>query len=211
MGTPGRKRQLIRQIYTARRRAGDVVVVLRGLSPALMRDAVRQGLMRQALASVDGAGLMTAGRYIPQWVRSTFLAESFMKPTKACPVVLREIDALEVLGFEHPLAGLQLVKGGIEIGETPPQAAERELREEAGVKGRALLDLGIWESGHEGELWCLQLCRVAPDLPDRWTHHTLDDGGHEFEILLATFARGARCALASRLPKAAVALERHDP
>jgi 8-oxo-dGTP pyrophosphatase MutT (NUDIX family) len=103
-----------------------------------------------------------------------------MNPTKACPIVLRETSALEVLAFEHPLAGLQLVKGSIEPGETPQEAAERELKEEAGVEGRALLDLGTWDSNHEGQVWSLQLCGVASSLPDRWSHRTADDGGHEF-------------------------------
>lgn len=38
---------------------------------------------------------------------------------RACPVVLRESGGLEVLAFEHPLAGLQLVKGRLEPGESP--------------------------------------------------------------------------------------------
>lgn len=110
------------------------------------------------------------------------LTLKLMSPTKACPIVLRDANALEVLAFQHPLAGLQLVKGGMERGETPQQAAERELREEAGLEGRALLDLGMWASGHEGQVWSLQLCGVTSPLPERWTHRAPDDGGHEFRF-----------------------------
>jgi len=50
------------------------------------------------------------------------------KIEKACPVVLRvSKEILEVLAFIHPSAGKQFVKGTIENGETPQQAAEREL------------------------------------------------------------------------------------
>jgi hypothetical protein len=40
-----------------------------------------------------------------------------MKPNKACPVILRRRNQLEILLFEHPLAGVQLVKGTIERSE----------------------------------------------------------------------------------------------
>ena len=50
-------------------------------------------------------------------------------PDKACPVVIRHPAAPEILAFEHPLAGLQLVKGSIEPNETAAAAAVRELYE----------------------------------------------------------------------------------
>jgi 8-oxo-dGTP pyrophosphatase MutT (NUDIX family) len=53
---------------------------------------------------------------------------------KACPIVTRTTDqGLEVLAFSHPLAGFQFVKGTIEKGETPSDAAKRELFEESGL------------------------------------------------------------------------------
>ncbi len=53
---------------------------------------------------------------------------------KACPIVLREFNGtIEVLGFIHPLAGKQLVKGTIEAGESIEQACIRELKEESGI------------------------------------------------------------------------------
>lgn len=102
-------------------------------------------------------------------------------PNKACPVLVRGGPRLELLAFRHPLAGLQLVKGGIEPGEEPAQAALRELAEEAGIDdGRWREDLGTWDSGFAGQVWSFQLCQVNHALPASWTHHTADDGGHAF-------------------------------
>ena len=53
---------------------------------------------------------------------------------KVCPVVVRLCDGRrEVLAFVHPVAGKQFVKGTIESGENPLDAARRELREESGL------------------------------------------------------------------------------
>lgn len=105
-----------------------------------------------------------------------------LKPTKACPVVVRMQADLEILAFEHPLAGMQLVKGTIEPDETSAQAALRELFEESGVSASAVVaDLGVWESGFESQIWSFQLCKVG-NLPDSWMHRTADDGGHDFSF-----------------------------
>ncbi|OOV92200.1 NUDIX hydrolase [Pseudomonas sp. MF4836] len=101
---------------------------------------------------------------------------------KACPVVLRHAAALQVLAFAHPLAGLQLVKGSLEPGEASAVAAVRELAEEAGIKGEVIADLGLWVAPQTGQRWAFHQCRVAPDLPDTWTHFAADDGGHEFRF-----------------------------
>ena len=63
--------------------------------------------------------------------------------TKACPVVAQIIDGMEhLLVFKHPLAGYQLVKGTIELGERPSHAAVRELDEESGIRNaQAVRDL----------------------------------------------------------------------
>ena len=101
---------------------------------------------------------------------------------KACPVVFRDSSLMQILAFEHPTAGLQLVKGGIERGENARVAALRELAEEAGISGLAIAsDLGTWNSGHKGHIWSLQLCTFAR-LPDTWTHHCADDGGHDLRF-----------------------------
>ncbi|SOS14615.1 hypothetical protein PL963_00357 [Pseudomonas cerasi] len=88
-----------------------------------------------------------------------------MMVDKACPVVLRSRQALEILAFEHPLAGLQLVKGSVEPGESTDVAAVRELVEEAGIQGRVVRHLGTWRSHITGHTWAFHECHVAQDLP----------------------------------------------
>lgn len=110
-------------------------------------------------------------------MRATSLAD------KACPVLFRDSSLRQILAFEHPEAGLQLVKGTIEAGEDPRAAALRELEEEAGISNIAIAgDLGTWNSGHNGHVWSLQLCTYSPHLPESWTHHCNDDGGHDLKF-----------------------------
>lgn len=79
-------------------------------------------------------------------------------PGKACPVVIRDHGHIEILAFEPPLAGLQLVKGTIEPGETSAAAALRELREESGLHAsHVAVDLGLWASGHANQIWAFHL------------------------------------------------------
>jgi 8-oxo-dGTP pyrophosphatase MutT (NUDIX family) len=104
---------------------------------------------------------------------------------KACPVVFRDASMRQILAFEHPAAGLQLVKGRIEPGEDARAAALRELEEESGIAPTATAiaaDLGTWHSGHKDHVWSFHLCTFAPTLPERWTHLCEDDGGHEFKF-----------------------------
>ncbi|NIF24808.1 NUDIX domain-containing protein [Pantoea sp. Tr-811] len=105
-----------------------------------------------------------------------------MEADKACPVVLRTREALEILAFEHPLAGLQLVKGSVEPDEPTELAAVRELKEEAGIRSTATRNLGQWRSRVTGHLWAFHECHVAQDLPTTWVHFAEDDGGHEFRF-----------------------------
>jgi 8-oxo-dGTP pyrophosphatase MutT (NUDIX family) len=104
------------------------------------------------------------------------------RPSKACPVVLREREQTEILAFEHPLADRQLVKGTIEPDETPAEAALRELREEAGIRGTCVADLGCFEPLDQGISWSFHLIEVQESLADRWIHRTRDDGGHDFRF-----------------------------
>jgi len=104
-----------------------------------------------------------------------------MTPTKACPVVLRgPAEAREILAFRHPLAGAQLVKGSMEPGESVEAAAVRELLEEAGVVAAASEALGVWEAGHDAQVWAFQLCEPVAPLSEQWTHVCADHGGHAF-------------------------------
>ena len=100
---------------------------------------------------------------------------------KACPVLFRDASMRHILAFEHPNAGLQIVKGRIEPGENAPTAALRELAEEAGIADATIArDLGVWHSNHKDQIWSLQLCTFSPELPETWFHHCDDDGGHDF-------------------------------
>ncbi len=97
--------------------------------------------------------------------------------------MFRDSSMRQILAFEHPEAGLQLVKGRIEPGEDARSAALRELEEEAGIRDISIArDLGTWNSGHNGHVWSLHLCTYAPTLPDTWTHYCLDDGGHDLSF-----------------------------
>jgi 8-oxo-dGTP pyrophosphatase MutT (NUDIX family) len=106
-----------------------------------------------------------------------------MTPNKACPVVFRDSSYSRILVFKHPLAGIQLVKGTIEPGEEPAQAALRELCEESGIcRAKLERDLGIWDSGFENQVWSLHLCSPVDALPETWVHHTTDGGGFDLEF-----------------------------
>jgi 8-oxo-dGTP pyrophosphatase MutT (NUDIX family) len=107
-----------------------------------------------------------------------------MRATKACPVVLRGQGAQrELLVFEHPVMGTELVKGSIKPGESPRDAALRELHEESGIAdARVVADLGDWFSDHGGHVWSFHLCDLDRVLPDTWVHHAAEDGGHLFRF-----------------------------
>lgn len=113
--------------------------------------------------------------------------EIAMLPDKACPVVLSSALPHKILLFRHPLAGVQLVKGSIEKGETPSEAALRELAEESGISDAVIRnDLGVWNADHLGQVWSFQLCHVERALPERWSYPTCDDHGHLFEFFWAS-------------------------
>lgn len=100
---------------------------------------------------------------------------------KACPVVIRSRDdQLEILVFRHPLAGIQLVKGTIEPGESSLKASERELREEAGISLQAKHQLLEWQRIPGEPIWGVCIMETGDGLPDEWSHHCEDDGGHTF-------------------------------
>jgi 8-oxo-dGTP pyrophosphatase MutT (NUDIX family) len=107
-----------------------------------------------------------------------------MIPNKACAVVLRgEGKQTQVLAFQHPIAGFQLVKGTIEPGELAEDAALRELAEEAGISSAVIVrSLGVWQSDWEGQVWALIHCQPTRALPETWEHHAPDDGGHCFRF-----------------------------
>lgn len=110
------------------------------------------------------------------------MAPSNPNEKKACAAVLRQTGSgQELLVFRHPQAGCQIVKGGIEAGETPEAAAEREMYEESGRFVRAQRQLGMVTFGDLRQDWYFVLCDGSR-LPDVWSHRTSDGSGHLFEF-----------------------------
>lgn len=117
-------------------------------------------------------------------INSTRKVATSATPNKACPVVFRGAALrIEVLAFRHPIAGCQLVKGTIEPGESPGEAALREFTEESGVLSvRINRHIGIWQSGWRNQVWSFFACSSDAPLPETWSHDAPDDGGHTFQF-----------------------------
>ncbi|HHL42568.1 MAG TPA: NUDIX domain-containing protein [Hellea balneolensis] len=100
---------------------------------------------------------------------------------KVCPCILRKKGGhTEILGLEHPTAGLQFIKGSIEIGEVPALAALRELREESGLTPETQMTfLGVCRIGPNAQPWHF-FSSMSSGLPETWQHETEDDHGHTF-------------------------------
>ena len=78
------------------------------------------------------------------------------------PLVRQFRPALEAITLELP-------SGHVDLGETPEQAAKRELREETGFVANELIFLGSLspDTGRlSNRLWCFFAPRVAPNPPD---------------------------------------------
>ena len=103
---------------------------------------------------------------------------------KTVPVVLRSVSGqIEILVFEHPLAGVQLVKGTIEPGERPELAAVRELAEESGlIDVTKTVFWGKQTYADIGQSWYFYRCHFDDELPDKWEFFTADDNGHLFKF-----------------------------
>ncbi|WP_460106655.1 NUDIX domain-containing protein [Pseudomonas sp. S3_E04] len=117
-----------------------------------------------------------------------------MRPNKACPIILSHSHPPRILLFRHPLAGVQIVKGTIEAGESARQAALRELNEEAGIDCATVsADLGCWDADHLAQVWSFHLCdpRIALPSNGHTTRVTaavlpLSSSGHRSTIYLMT-------------------------
>lgn len=94
-------------------------------------------------------------------------------------VVAYVVHGRRLLVFTHDdvsieIAGVQVPAGSIEHGETPEDAAVREVFEETGRRSRVVRDLGIerydmWPAKpqlHERHFFQLEL--VDGDVPERW-------------------------------------------
>jgi 8-oxo-dGTP pyrophosphatase MutT (NUDIX family) len=107
-----------------------------------------------------------------------------MSKSKAVPVVTRRTGtAKEILVFEHPTAGVQLIKGTIELGEASEAACLRELHEESGISNaRIERFLGSWQSHHQDQTWHFYKVEVLQPLRESWYHQTAEDHGHVFRL-----------------------------
>lgn len=102
---------------------------------------------------------------------------------KVVPVIHRiRNGAIELLAFEHPLAGMQIVKGTLEDGESIEAGCVRELREESGLTGVADRSLGAMYNEVGQAEWNFYSMHCNCTIPDEFTFYTLDDGGHEFRF-----------------------------
>lgn len=80
-------------------------------------------------------------------------------------------SSLEEPGYEVP-------KGAVEAGETPLQAAERELEEETGLSEAVLIgELGITWYGQEKQHF--YLLEAADGLPSTFEHQVTGEGGDQ--------------------------------
>ena len=102
----------------------------------------------------------------------------------AAYVLRRTPDGPELLVFDHvdfPEAGTQVPAGGMEPGETPAQAAVREVAEETGLTGvEAVAELGVSEwphpvTGRARRTTYVQL-RVTGGTAGDWAHRVAGDG-----------------------------------
>ena len=88
----------------------------------------------------------------------------------------------ELLVFDHVPddSGVQLPAGGVEAGETPQDAAIRELYEESGLRLTSPVHLRSYEWQRQlPDRFTRQVCHayvfLAPfDTPDSWTQHADD-------------------------------------
>lgn len=110
---------------------------------------------------------------------------------KACAIVIRTTNSEpELLVFKHPLAGIQIVKGSIEQGESVARAAERELLEEAGISLATEKLISSWVCQQSKQQWGVCLMASGNHLSDTWSHFCLDDGGHNFSFFWHPLSTG---------------------
>jgi 8-oxo-dGTP pyrophosphatase MutT (NUDIX family) len=100
-----------------------------------------------------------------------------------CPVALDPDGApLRIPVFEHPKAGFQLIKGGLQDSERFEAGAARELFEQSGLETRSAIYLGASDAIQTDTVWHFSLCRVSVPVREAWQHFCKDDGGHLFKF-----------------------------
>lgn len=101
----------------------------------------------------------------------------------------------QILAFQHPSAGKQLVKGTLEAGEELGPAVLRELLEESGLNLSAASLIGELEHLHlsrsgqpeknQQQLWYLFVLDAPANCPESWQHEatgSADEEGLIFEF-----------------------------
>ncbi|MFU8852912.1 NUDIX hydrolase [Micromonospora sp. SL1-18] len=102
----------------------------------------------------------------------------------AAYVIRRTGAGPQLLVFDHvdfPEAGTQVPAGGIEPGETPAEAAVREVAEETGLTGvEAVAELGVSERPHPETGQARRTTYVQLHVPGRpadgWVHQVAGNG-----------------------------------
>lgn len=88
-------------------------------------------------------------------------------PVSVLVVVYARIGEVLLMERRQPPGWWQSVTGSLEPGETPWDAAVRELHEETGLAADGLVDLGIGESLTIAPAWCH---RFAPGMTEKLEH-----------------------------------------
>ncbi|MGE8540789.1 NUDIX domain-containing protein [Acinetobacter sp. ANC 3813] len=104
---------------------------------------------------------------------------------KVCPFILRENTELqtELLVFQHPESGIQLVKGTLESNEAILDAALRELFEESGIIRSTEHCTYIGQHPIDALAWHFVAINIdGLILAEQWQYQTLDDYGHIFSF-----------------------------
>lgn len=104
---------------------------------------------------------------------------------KVCPFILRTntLKQIEILVFQHPVAGIQIVKGTLERQEPILDAAIRELFEESGIIRHLEHCTYIGQCQIASTPWHFIAINIQDlNLSEQWDYQTLDDYGHMFSF-----------------------------
>jgi dATP pyrophosphohydrolase len=101
-------------------------------------------------------------------------AASFRRPESVLIVVHTAAGEVLLLERASPRGWWQSVTGSLEAGETPWQAAVRELAEETGLAAEGLVDLGL-----------MQRFAILPPWQDRFAPGVRENLEHAFALALA--------------------------
>lgn len=111
---------------------------------------------------------------------------------KVCPFILRTdtIRQIEILVFQHPTSGIQLVKGTLETHESILDAAIRELFEESGIIRTTSDCTYIGKHSIASIPWHFIAVNTQDlVLEEQWHYQTLDDYGHIFNFFWLPISR----------------------